>query len=144
MSLRICCAKLKVRSDGNHHGPRVGSKTWSMPAFARRTSPEDSRSCGRSGRPSRSRSRRCPLQHVGIVPHLLDCLLAVGLEDSHRPAVLTPWLWRNSMISRTCFASCHARSAPGAWGRCHRRFAVRRDASRSRLEPRLQISRPVS
>ncbi len=25
-------------------------------------------------------------QHVGIAPHLLDCLLAIGLEDSHRPA----------------------------------------------------------
>ena len=25
-------------------------------------------------------------QHVGIAPHLLDCLLAIGLEDSHCPA----------------------------------------------------------
>jgi hypothetical protein len=25
-------------------------------------------------------------QHVRIAPHLLDCLLAVGLEDSHCPA----------------------------------------------------------
>src|ERR1019366_1962383 len=25
-------------------------------------------------------------QHVGIAPHLLDCLLAVGLEDAHCPA----------------------------------------------------------
>src|ERR1039458_9008663 len=25
-------------------------------------------------------------QHVGIAPHLFDCLLAVGLEDAHRPA----------------------------------------------------------
>src|SRR6266852_1981471 len=25
-------------------------------------------------------------QHVGIAPHLLDCLLTIGLEDSHRPA----------------------------------------------------------
>src|SRR6266568_3738786 len=25
-------------------------------------------------------------QHVWIAPHLFDCLLAVGLEDAHRPA----------------------------------------------------------
>ena len=25
-------------------------------------------------------------EHIGIAPHLLDCLLPVGLEDSHRPA----------------------------------------------------------
>ena len=25
-------------------------------------------------------------QHVGIAPHFLDCLLAVGFEDAHRPA----------------------------------------------------------
>src|SRR5260221_8804212 len=36
------------------------------------------------------------------------------------------------------------RSAPGAWGRCHRRFAVRRHGSRSRIEPRLRTVRRVS
>src|SRR5438132_12262994 len=41
--------------------------------------------CGRKirGSPSISSSSR---QRVRILAHLLDCLLAIGLEDSHRPA----------------------------------------------------------
>src|SRR5204862_2026367 len=64
----------------------ASSSTWSMPALARL-----SESLGIPIlRAIWSGGEADPVdvlrQHVGIAPHLLDCLLAVGLEDSHCPA----------------------------------------------------------
>src|ERR1039457_1905694 len=65
----------------------ASSKTWSMPAFARLgevpRNPDLLRDLvgGREANPVDVLRQR-----VGIAPHLLDCLLAVGLEDSHSPA----------------------------------------------------------
>ncbi len=61
-------------------------------------------------------------QHVGIAPHFLDCLLAVGLEDSHRTAGADAVAMQeqHDFPYLLSLLPCVRDPLPAALDRCHR------------------------